>query len=501
MKKITGLALCALFFMVPSLVYAHQATTTIGITQYGFVPSRVEIEKGGVVLFINTDEGEHWVASDDHPTHIRYPGSDIRLCGTDKESEVFDTCRGLAKGEEHSFTFNKSGTWGFHDHIHPQFTGSIVVEGPADELNTKQEKSALSFLKKMEAFLLRQWYELFPGKGEAHLNKLNLVETIKKDETLEYWMRVFDYKEIFSELERDAMDPTQRPGTPGAQRIVGQCHTEAHFAGRMTYRLYGISALDESGLDTRCQFGFYHGIIEASLGGVGDDEAVKSFAQKCERYARDPIRRTFCNHAIGHALIVKYNADLPMVIQKCSDLTLSEPGRRMCYHGAFMENAFSSWGGGVIGYESRWIDSTRPDFPCDSDKLPESPYVREMCYTAQSLLWSHKPSGFDVQASIEGCTRAPASAKEMCYAGFGFNMAFPMGKNTLSEDQIVLNCAEIPNSKGKTDCLLGALFMRSTHWGTFTGFKNKTLCSALKKEDLNACDAYVREAFSWLEGD
>ena len=104
---------------------------TVRITSSGFEPKELTISQGETVTFVNQDSVEHWPASDNHPTHTLYPGSDIKICfgGTEEEkSQIFDACKGLARGEEYSFTFNKLGAWGYHDHKKSDLTGTIIVK-------------------------------------------------------------------------------------------------------------------------------------------------------------------------------------------------------------------------------------------------------------------------------------------------------------------------------------------------------------------------------------
>jgi plastocyanin len=85
----------------------------IDITASGFSPSSVTIHKGDYVQFTNKDTNPHWPASNPHPTHTDYPG--------------FDALHGLAQGEVYRFQFNRTGTFGFHDHLHPATGGSITI--------------------------------------------------------------------------------------------------------------------------------------------------------------------------------------------------------------------------------------------------------------------------------------------------------------------------------------------------------------------------------------
>ncbi len=86
----------------------------VNITPTGFSPATITIKKGDYVQFTNTDTATHWPASDPHPTHTGYPG--------------FDAEKALKNGENYRFQFNKVGTWGYHDHLHPNLHGTVIVQ-------------------------------------------------------------------------------------------------------------------------------------------------------------------------------------------------------------------------------------------------------------------------------------------------------------------------------------------------------------------------------------
>ncbi len=94
----------------------------VEIFSNGFVPNNLVVKKGDTVTFINRDTSEHWPASNIHPTHTLYPESGGCI------GSKFDACRGLKSGESWSFTFDQKGTWGYHDHLHPNLRGTIIVE-------------------------------------------------------------------------------------------------------------------------------------------------------------------------------------------------------------------------------------------------------------------------------------------------------------------------------------------------------------------------------------
>ena len=87
--------------------------TLIRITDDGFVPSNVTIKNGSRIAWINESKSYSWPASDPHPTHGGYSGFD--------PEEPFST------GEIWTFTFSKSGSWSFHDHLNPGRRGVVKV--------------------------------------------------------------------------------------------------------------------------------------------------------------------------------------------------------------------------------------------------------------------------------------------------------------------------------------------------------------------------------------
>lgn len=99
----------------------------IEITNAGFSPAQITIDKGASVTFVNKGTAESWPASAQHPTHQVYPGSDIKKCNTPEQSSIFDACRGLQQGESWSFTFNVAGNWKYHDHLNPGLRGEVSV--------------------------------------------------------------------------------------------------------------------------------------------------------------------------------------------------------------------------------------------------------------------------------------------------------------------------------------------------------------------------------------
>ncbi len=82
--------------------------------ELGFSPNIIRVKVGTTVIFKNQESELMWVASNPHPIHTDYSGLDAK--------------RGYAKGESYSFTFTKSGSRKYHNHLNPGEGGTIIVE-------------------------------------------------------------------------------------------------------------------------------------------------------------------------------------------------------------------------------------------------------------------------------------------------------------------------------------------------------------------------------------
>lgn len=86
----------------------------VEFTDDGFEPSTLTVKAGDTVKFENKSSDDFWPASNDHPTHLLYPG--------------FDAKKPILSGDSYSFTFTKTGTWGYHNHLEPDVQGTIIVQ-------------------------------------------------------------------------------------------------------------------------------------------------------------------------------------------------------------------------------------------------------------------------------------------------------------------------------------------------------------------------------------
>jgi plastocyanin len=103
------------------------APTAVTVTFDGssFSPQNVTIAQGGTRTWRST-AGPIWIASDPHPIHNGYDGTTMQQhCAAGYAGTApFDEC---SQGTSFSFTFNKIGTWGYHDHLDHGILGTVTV--------------------------------------------------------------------------------------------------------------------------------------------------------------------------------------------------------------------------------------------------------------------------------------------------------------------------------------------------------------------------------------
>ena len=108
----------------------ESATVTVTYGDSGFNPASISIAAGDTVRFVNNSSHGMWVASDEHPTHTEYDGTNTRehCANGAATSGTFDQCAATEAGSTYSFTFPKAGTFEYHNHARASDAGTIVVK-------------------------------------------------------------------------------------------------------------------------------------------------------------------------------------------------------------------------------------------------------------------------------------------------------------------------------------------------------------------------------------
>lgn len=94
---------------------AEQPSTHVVVSSAGFSPNSLQINAGQTVVWTNRDRAAHWIASDPYPQDNYLPS--------------LNSSSSLKAGSSYSYTFDRSGTYAYHDNLHPyQFHGVVVVK-------------------------------------------------------------------------------------------------------------------------------------------------------------------------------------------------------------------------------------------------------------------------------------------------------------------------------------------------------------------------------------
>lgn len=90
---------------------------TITYTSSGFSPNTVIVKSGGLITWMNNSDGQVQVGANPHPIHTG-----------NKEITGNEFTLDLDKGQQKTMTVNKTGTFGYHNHINADETGTIIVK-------------------------------------------------------------------------------------------------------------------------------------------------------------------------------------------------------------------------------------------------------------------------------------------------------------------------------------------------------------------------------------
>ena len=106
MPRTLAVALLALSVVAPRLARAEDPRAAVRIQSFAFQPATIRVKAGSAVEWMNQDEEPHTVTSDD---------------------DAFRS-RALDAGNRFAFTFERKGRFAYHCALHPQMTGTVVVE-------------------------------------------------------------------------------------------------------------------------------------------------------------------------------------------------------------------------------------------------------------------------------------------------------------------------------------------------------------------------------------
>ena len=241
-------------------------------------------------------------------------------------------------------------------------------------------------------------------------------------------LRVFD--------ERIASDPA----------VEAACHRIAHSIGSAALARFegNVSQAFAAG-SASCNSGYYHGILERALVGVGTKaELVQAVRRLC---ADGDVRATDflayqCVHGIGHGLMIHTGLDLPQSLSICERLE-TDWDRTSCDGGVFMENFNSSY-----GVTSRFLRADDPIYPCHAVAEKHKLY----CYlqVTSRLL---QTSGYNWKSTAQACARVERNWRATCFQSYGRDAS---GVARLDAAELLRLCT-VPQAQWRAECVYGAV--------------------------------------------
>lgn len=396
---------------------AEGARIVVRMDSAGFEPKSLEIAQGDTVVFENVGDEPHWPASNIHPTHRLYPGSGNEYCGSEQEATSFDACGALMPGETYSFTFDHPGLWRFHDHLNPQFSGKVSVlevegmAGPSLQVGPTEVPE-------------REFDENIPEEAPVIFSdELALYSYVRKygaGKTIQYLYEL--------------------------QGQFGDCHQNAHTAGRFAYELFNEEAFQTCSAE--CHSGCYHGATEAYFRDHGTANLADDLAVICSS-SLNPFLSHQCFHGVGHGLMAYADYELFEALSNCD---LLPQGQESCYSGVYMENVV----GGLAPTVGHFTDylSEDPHFPCNivDDKYKNSCYFYQTSRMVQIFDW-------DFAKVAEACSEAEEQYQRSCFESMGRDVG---GVNMTSNEGAIAACNTSPAGDPRIWCLNGAV--QNTFW-------------------------------------
>jgi plastocyanin len=97
----------------PSSASIPEKTNLVTISNNKIEPAAIEVSAGDTVIFQNSDQKPHQIASDPHPAHTDLP-------------DLYSPP--IYEKDTYSYTFTKVGTWFYHLEDNPSIRGEVVVK-------------------------------------------------------------------------------------------------------------------------------------------------------------------------------------------------------------------------------------------------------------------------------------------------------------------------------------------------------------------------------------
>ncbi len=385
----------------------NDASITITRTTYGFEPPTLTITPGTTVTFVNMTPRLSWPASDMHPRHTAY--------------KEFDPERSLAPLSSWSFTFTRSGEWGFHDHLEAHMGGVIVVDEDGATTETLCDEDG----------------------GTA------------------CWTAM-----LFRSLQDDGLDAafdtllTLHATYP---RFAKTCHDYAHDIGLKAYGLYGpeVELTPKAGY---CNAGFFHGYMEGFVAEHPDPDDIIAF---CDRVGREigasfPLAEGQCVHGIGHGALENLVRDEPYLrrdiakmltraMEVCDQTQTERDFQKRCSSGVY--DVFRTWGEHAEPNDPTY----QPENLFSWCRISEKEYIKEGCYHELGKRLMSIPNSEQVASVFDFKKHINPEDYDYYAPIAAHSFALNIGKRAVKEqtfEKVIAFCRAAPQEL-QTECIAG----------------------------------------------
>ena len=418
----------------------------VHVTQKGFEPASVEVGAGETVVFENLDDEGHWPASDDHPTHERYP--------------AFDPKKPVGPGTSWSVTLEKPGGWEYHDHMNPTLTGEVVVTEASGGLFASTGAFFASAYEATVAVLVGDsGGDAASSDGGGQGKKRDAHYEREKDKLIALMRR---------EDPRAALDRL-RSEIETDDRLSRSCHALVHEIGRKAYHEYGDVGEAMKYRDEVCNSGYLHGIIETKFS--ESEDVFRDMRTMCDEYRDGGFLGWQCNHGLGHGAMFYTANDLPRSLEMCDALGSSFANSN-CANGVFMEN----FNADQKLHLSEFLKEGDPFYPC----MDQAERHKTDCYMyAPTYFLSLHPD--DYAGALEWCEGAEPDFESACAFGVGTQTM----KENLNDTKFVESVCTGGGPEQTEPCIRGMAALSVSHHGALG--PTREMCARLQSPNRPAC--------------
>lgn len=450
---------------MPLVVLAHETdlknAVIVHVTPGGFEPAEVTVPLGTTIYFENVGDSEHWPASDNHPSHTLFDGSDLQEHCQAGSPPTFDSCHGLTAGQSWGYTFTQEGTFTYHDHLWPHLTGTITV----GEENVGWFRRFTNFIIKTNDRFMHTFFPLLipatsPEPAKASAPQVILQKT---------------YADLVAETDPRLAIETLKQDAASSSEIMSLCHEILHEIGRTAFYQYGSFSAASVYQDSFCNSGYLHGLFEEYFATTENVDA--DMKRLCHDFGTIPFDAWQCRHGVGHGFMYFTGGDLDASLKLCTDTFTEAEEVKHCQNGAYME-VFNTE---VLAEESTFIDPDDIFATCTKRSQGQND-----CYHYIPTYLSNA-KGIDYLDMFAVCDTAPAGHVDDCKLGIG---AEAMKRSMGDTDTVFLMCSELAQLRNQTICVTGAISMYVNQIGSHE--EAESLCPTVPEAYRVTCQEIMK---------